>query len=125
MLIFVIGTLLVANAWGVIDAKLAVTAAAREGVRAYVESPAATAGTAAEDAAREAVEGQGRDPDTLVFAIDPVVERCAPVTARASYQVPTISLPWVGGLGHGFVVKARHTEIVDPYRSGLTGNADC
>ncbi|MBA2283441.1 MAG: hypothetical protein H0W25_19710, partial [Acidimicrobiia bacterium] len=36
LLIFVVGALLVANAWAVIDAKLAVTAAAREAARTWV-----------------------------------------------------------------------------------------
>ena len=38
LLVFIVGTLLVANAWAVVDAKLAVTSAAREAVRSYVEA---------------------------------------------------------------------------------------
>ena len=49
-LMFVSVTLLLANAWAVIDAKLAVSAAAREAVRAYVESDDPDTG------------GQGRAP---------------------------------------------------------------
>ena len=66
---FVVGTLLVANAWGVVDAKLAVTSAAREGVRAYVEAPDGERGGAADDARPEAVAGHGRNPDSTTVEI--------------------------------------------------------
>src|SRR5439155_20334481 len=39
LLVLVLGTLLVANAWEVIDAKIAVTASAREAARVFVEAP--------------------------------------------------------------------------------------
>ena len=38
LLIFVVGALLVASAWVVVDAKLAVVSAAREAARTYVEA---------------------------------------------------------------------------------------
>ena len=38
-LVLVAGTLLVVNAWAVVDAKFAVDAAVREAARAYVEAP--------------------------------------------------------------------------------------
>jgi membrane protein required for beta-lactamase induction len=61
VLVFVFGTLVVTNAWGVIDAKLATTSAAREAARTYVEAASAgDAGPAAEAAAREAILSHGR-----------------------------------------------------------------
>ena len=39
LLLFVVGTLLVATAWGAVDTKFAVDAAARQAVRTYVEAP--------------------------------------------------------------------------------------
>ena len=70
LLTFVVGTLLVANAWGVVDAKLAVTSAAREAVRAYVEAPTpATRPRRADDAAAEAIAGHGRNPDATTLEI--------------------------------------------------------
>src|SRR5919202_3284931 len=58
VLVFVFGVLLIANAWAVVDAKLAVSAAAREATRAYVEAPpGGDAMAAADAAAREAVDG--------------------------------------------------------------------
>ena len=58
LLTFVVGVLLAANAWAVVDAKMAMSAAAREATRAYVEAPDGSDPMAlAEAAAREAVAG--------------------------------------------------------------------
>ncbi len=131
ILIFVIGTLLVANAWAVIDTKLAVDAATREGVRALVEAPDEEQGaSAADQVAREAISGHGRQPTKLALDAPTYPDgtgfrRCAPVSLRASYPVPAITLPWVGGHGEAFRVSSTHTEIVDPYRSGLAPGGSC
>ena len=128
LLVFVVGTLILINAWAVIDAKLAVNGAAREASRAYVESNPADAEAAAVDAARDALRGHGRSPDRLRLGHDDVpFERCARVTFTASYRVPLVSLPFVGGLGSGFEVRARHSEIIDPYasRTGLGARSAC
>lgn len=126
-LVLVVGTLLVANAWAVVDAKLATSAAAREAARAYVEAPSAgEARSAAEAAAARTVEGHGRDPDVL--SLDQTAGRfgrCRRVVFEASYPVPALTLPWIGGFEQGFVVRSRHSEVVDPYRSGLDGAASC
>jgi hypothetical protein len=127
LLVFVVGTLVIVNAWGVIDAKLAAGAAAREAVRAYVEAPSASdASGAARQAAADSLAGQGRQParmDLRVVAGD--FSRCSRVTMEVRYPVPLIVLPWIGRAGHGFTVAARHSEVVDPYRRGLPGSASC
>ena len=127
VLVFVVGALLVANVWGVVDAKLATTAAAREAARAYVEAPtAAAADAAAGAAARDAVAGHGRRASrTGVERIAGRFERCGRVTFEVTYPVPVVVVPWIGGLGEGFTARSRHSELVDPYRSGLPGEADC
>ena len=56
LLIFVLGTLLIANAWAVVDTKLAVTAAAREAARAFVEADDAPALHLEIDEERETVQ---------------------------------------------------------------------
>lgn len=123
VLVFVVGTLLVAQAWAVVDVRFAADAAAREGVRTFVEAPdEATAISRSREAAAEAVTGHGRDPSKLVVD-EPSYgggsfARCAPVTLTVHYQVAAVTLPWLGGRGDGFVVTARHSEIIDPYRSG-------
>ena len=126
LLTFVVGTLLVANAWAVIDAKMAVSAAAREATRAFVEAPADGDPLAlADSAARSAIAGAGRDPAKLTLTpLEAVFERCETVRYEASYQVPAVQVPWVGGFGAGFTATARHAEVVDPYRSGLPSSGN-
>jgi hypothetical protein len=121
LLTFVVGALVVANAWAVIDAKMAVSAAAREATRAFVEAPVDGDPLALADAAaRSAIAAAGRDPAKLVLTpVDAVFARCETVRYEASYQVPAVQVPWVGGFGAGFTATARHAEVVDPYRSGL------
>ncbi len=127
VLVFVLGTMLVVNAWGVIDAKLAATSAAREAARTFVEAPSATAaGTTARQAAEEAMAGHGREKDRMALALlTGRFARCARVTFEVRYQVPLIAIPLLGQHGSGFTVRARHSEVVDPYRSGLAGSATC
>jgi hypothetical protein len=123
VLIFVFGVLLLFNAWAVVDAKMGATSAARESVREYVESSGDLA--LALDSGRRAFESStGLDPTAIDFTVEGVFERCSRVTVTASYQVPAIRLPF-GGWGNGFNVAASHSEIVDPFRSGLEGAARC
>jgi hypothetical protein len=122
--VFVAGTLLLANAWGAIEGKVAASAAAREAARAYVEStgPGDVALAEAQTAAAAAIEGHGGDPGRLrLRSVGPLsFERCARVTFEASYEVATVEVPWIGAFGDGFVsTSARHSEVVDPYRSGV------
>ncbi|MEO7555272.1 MAG: hypothetical protein ABIV94_01540 [Acidimicrobiales bacterium] len=129
LLIFVVGALLVANAWAVIDTKMAAQSAAREATRTYVESGDPLHARADADiAAAEAIGAYGRDPAKLRLdgpASPTELQRCNRITFTASYPVPALSLPWIGGFGDGFTVKASSSQIVDPYREGLSGEADC
>lgn len=133
-LVFVVGVTLLVNAWGVIDAKLAASAAAREAARAFVESDGGdptTAMTEARSAAAAAIEGHKATAGPWDVNVEGPAElrRCARVTFVVSYDVPTYRLPWIGGFA-GSVVTAtgRHSEVVDPYRNGLApaeGTARC
>jgi hypothetical protein len=135
LLVFVIGTLLVANAWAVIDAKMAVDAAAREATRRFVEaevtSPTGTADAEADAVAAglEALASYGRDPDAATVGLTGLdgpggFTRCARATFTVSYRVPALTLPWVGGFGEGFTVASSHSELVDPFRDGVPGSAE-
>lgn len=126
-LIFVAVVLLIVNIWAVVDAKLAAESAAREAGRTYVES----VGTGSPDrqarrAARDAVEGAGRDPGRLDLTIEGGDgTRCTLVRVETSYPVPALTLPFIGGFGHGFTTHGRHQEIVDPFRSGTGRETTC
>ena len=129
VLVFVAGSIVLGTGWAVIDTKLAVQAAAREAARAWVESDGSDAAWGvAMSRAREAFAGHGRKADALevkqpVPAAD--IRRCAPVTieARASIRVPAV--PLIGRAARHVTVVGRHTEVVDPYRSGLPRGPGC
>lgn len=127
LLVFVVGALLLANAWAVIDAKMAATGAAREATRAYVEAPDQTAAErAAQRAAEDSIQGHGRNPSRLRLSNNnPAFVRCERVVYEARYTVPAISLPFIGGFGHGFTVTGRHSEIIDPFADGLAPENRC
>jgi hypothetical protein len=147
LLVFVVGSLLVANAWAVVDAKFAVDAAARQATRTYVEAEvaaefdgpsAADAGTArtaeqlAVDAGMAALTAHGRDAAAATVGLSALeavggqsgFTRCARATFTATYEVPALTLPWIGGFGDGIDVVSSHSELVDPYRSGVPGSAE-
>lgn len=127
VLIFVFGTLLLVNAWGVIDAKFAVTSASREATRTLAESNDAAAGdSAARRAAEDAIAAYGRDPERLVLSAPTgSLVRCGTVSYTATYPVPALRIPVIGGFGHSFDVTATHSSRVDALRSGLPGEATC
>jgi hypothetical protein len=127
LLIFVVGSLLIANAWAVVDAKFATDAAARQAVRTFVEGDdEVSALDAAVRAGLASIEGHGRDPDrAIIRSVGPAsLSRCARVTFAAEYDVPALSLPFIGGYGGApFHVRSSHSELVDPFRSGVPGSA--
>ena len=127
-LVFIAGTLLLANAWAVVDARLAVARAAREGTRAYVESDDAGAAAAAAVArAEETLEALGRNEDALVSSpeVDPHFARCRRVEMTVTARVPALVVPFIGGFGGPIDVRATHSELIDPFRDGLPGAAEC
>jgi hypothetical protein len=128
-LFFVAGTLLIANAWAFVDARMAVASAAREAARAYVEAPdEPTATVDALTRARETLAAYGRDGAAAIVHPPEVIggfARCARVRITVEYDVPALVIPFLGGFGDLPPVSASHTELVDPFRSGLTGEARC
>lgn len=133
-----VGALLIANAWAVIDAKLAVDAAARQATRSYVEARVdTTAGSPGAErdavaAGMAALQAHGRDPGAAAIGLSALegvggqagFTRCARATFTATYEVPALTIPWIGGFGDGIDVVSRHSELVDPYRSGVPGSAE-
>ncbi|MCX7619418.1 MAG: hypothetical protein N2037_01060 [Acidimicrobiales bacterium] len=128
VLVFVIGGLLITNAWGVIDAKFATDAAAHAAVRSFVEAhDEASAQRQAISSAIEAAEGHGRSRQRIRIELrtDRGFRRCARVQATVRYEVPALFLPWIGGFGNAFQISSVRSELVDPYRSGLPGVVTC
>jgi hypothetical protein len=122
-LVFVAGTLLLVNAWAVFDCHVAASAAAREAVRAFVESDGSRdeAVRSGEAAAAEALVGQGKQPGRSTMEWTGArLDRCQPVSVSVRYRVPLVVVPWIGSFGRGVLTTtARHQEIVDPLRRGL------
>lgn len=129
LLVFVSAVLVLANAWGVVDAKMAVTAAAREAVRAYVESPDQSgAAAAARRRALAVLADYGRADARNAVAVTVSggsFRRCARVTVTVSHPVPVVAVPFIGGFGQLDPVSAAFTELIDPFRSGVPGEAQC
>lgn len=129
-LTFVFAMLIVVNAWSVVDADLATTSAAREAVRAFVEAPdEQSALGSATLAAAEAIEGHGRTGASTSVEVrytgDAGWARCSRVAVTVRHPIPAIRIPVLGGYGHAFDVVATDSEIVDPWRGGLDGEARC
>lgn len=132
LLVFVGGALLIANIWGVVDAKFATDAAARESARWVVEaagqaaSPDALRAGAAE-VATDTLADHGRDGpvDVQVGPAGASFVRCERIEVTVAIEVPAVRLPFMGGFGAPFDVRATRAELIDPTRSGLDGLASC
>ena len=128
---FIVGALFLANLWAIVDAKTIVTSAAREATRAAVEAPPEAGPSEVNELARSAgigvIAGHGRaEARADIEALGPLsLARCAVITYEARYQLDLVSVPGLGGFGGSFTVSARHSEIVDPLRDGLIGEATC
>lgn len=123
LLILVGGILLVANAWAVVDAKLAAGTSAREATRTFAKAPTsdpAEAAALADRAARDTLSQLGwRRSGITVVNTGPGFARCAVVSYVVSIPVRAFRLPFLPLGPRAFSVTARHTERVDPYRSGV------
>lgn len=128
LLILVVGVLLVSNAWGVIDAKMAAREAAREAVRAFVTAPATDeigAEQIAHQAALDTLNEMGwTNPSIVITKTQGAFERCAVVTYEVRIPVPAFTLPWLSSGVTTFEANAYQSERVDPYRSGVPADPD-
>ena len=127
VLVFVVGTLVFAQAWAALDAKLAAVSGAREAVRTFVEHPgrrSADAAGAAVAAGTQAISGYSMDGDGAIAVVGTTrLRRCERVTFEASVEAPRLALPHIRR--SPTVARARASEIVDPFRHGLGGRAPC
>jgi hypothetical protein len=47
------------------------------------------------------------------------------VPISVSYPAPLLQLPGLGRLGQGEIISSTQSEIVDPFRTGLSGASSC
>jgi hypothetical protein len=129
ILVFVFGTLVLLNGWAVVDAKFATNGAAREAVRAVVETPGG--GTLTDTQLREIALSAAQAASAAhgyaaaSVAIRPLggtgtlaQTRCAPVRIEATVEVRATTLPGLVG-PRLTTVSSVHEEVIDPFRSGL------
>ena len=89
------------------DATLATDATAREATRSFVVAAvdrSADAEARAVDTGLEALVAFGRDPERATVALSELAggyTRCARATFTATYEVPALTLPWIGGSAPG------------------------
>jgi hypothetical protein len=137
MLVFVMGTLMITNLWGVIDTKMATNGAAREAARVVAESdgPGADPAALGRDAAEASLTVHGRDAGRLDYGLvygtggtgapAGAWAPCARARVTVSYPLALINLPFLGIMtGEVVTVTSTHSEIVDPYRSRATDPGD-
>ena len=103
----------------------AVTSASREAVRAFVEAPDADTGfTTAQRRADETLLAFGRHGDRASVGIPDLPNgftRCGRVSIDVTYDIPALSIPFIGGFGRVTTVQSSYTELIDPFRDGLPG----
>lgn len=131
VLVFVFGTLIVVNAWAVVDGRFAASAAAREAVRAVVQAERTDLTVAqlearALSAAGQAFLAHGYTVAPTLTATSLSLTRCATVAVTVGLEVHPTIVPGLIEPG-AYTVRASHAEVVDPFRSGLDGDgvADC
>ncbi len=126
LLVLVVGVLVLAHTWAVVDAKFVTAASAREATRAFVEAPDRARGRLdADRSATAAADVTGRSLDALEPELPAAVfGRCSPARFVARTTVPAFGLPWRPDRPH-VTVRSSHQELVDPFRDGLPGLAHC
>lgn len=125
LLVLLAGTVLVVNAWSVLQTRRTLDGAAREYLRAYTQADSpAQARLAANLALDEVLRGErGRGTDITVTAPDPALfGPCASASVTLATTVPAARLPFVGTMASTEVV-VDHTELVDAHREMTTGAA--
>ena len=116
VLIFVTTALAFANLWSTIEAKVAVSSAAHEAVRVFVEAPdSTTARERAQSRAAQVLSSHGVHGVPSI-TIDGAFARCDRITVTVRVSVAGVALGWLG-IWSRHAVTARASEIVDPYRS--------
>jgi Flp pilus assembly protein TadG len=121
--------LLFANIWTVVDTKMRASDAARDIARQLVESPAdkITDANAKDILANQPWKARqlvGQPVAAMLELTGPAV-RCSRVVVAVTVRVKAVIFPFAKNWAPGFTVGARHSELVDPFRSDLPGDGLC
>lgn len=124
--ILLAGTILVVNAWTVIDTRLALEGAAREYLRAYTEADGPETAHAEADAAAGAVL-EDRPRLLAGLHIDPprpeLFGPCAPAAVTMTAAVPTIGIPAIRNGWAEHTVHVSAVELIDAHQEMTSGAA--
>jgi hypothetical protein len=118
-------TLVLTNVWAVLDTKMMASEAARAAAQAYIEEDD---GPSAEAVAQATAARQLRSRFGSDWKAVPVLDRfgrCESVGVRVEIKVGLIAVPFIGSVGGTKTVTSTHRTRIDPYRSGLLGEAAC
>lgn len=125
-LVLLAGTILIINAWAVIDTHMALEAAAREYLRAYTEADGPLAAAEDGNAAAAAVL---RDRPGLLnrLEVDPPAPEtfgpCAPAAVTVTARVPSIRIPAIGTQWGSHTVSISAVELIDGHQEMSSGPA--
>jgi hypothetical protein len=129
VLVFVLGTLLVANLWVTVDGRSAADGAARAAARAVVTGGSESDPDArAQRAATDALAAHGVPAERVAeVSLRGALARCGVVEVTVAHRVPLAILPSLGATRAGVTVRSTHAAVVDPYASGLpaAGGVPC
>ena len=125
-IVLVVATLLVVNAWAVLDTRTALESATREYLRAYTEAD--SPGAAAHDGERSARTVLDERPALAdIVQLSPpdpgAFGPCAPAMVTMSAEVPAVRIPFiVDGWGR-HIVTVRAVELIDAHQEMTRGAA--
>ncbi len=128
VLVLVVGTIVVVNAWGVLQTRRTLDGAAREYLRAYTEGDdPVDAAQKAQHSLTAVLDGEqrrgGRTPPVHVEGPDPArFGPCAEASVHLSTVVPAARIPFVGAF-RSTTVEVTQTDLVDPHREIDSGSA--
>lgn len=125
-LVLLAGTIMVTNAWAVIDTNMALEAAAREYLRAYTEADEPTAAAANGDTAARAVLQDRPGVLGRLRVVPPSPETfgpCAPAAVTVSARVPAIRIPAIDAQWGEHTVSISAVELIDAHQEMVSGPA--
>lgn len=124
IVLFVSVTLIVVNAWAIVDTRATLGSAARDYLRAYTREPTRAAGITAGSAAagRSIGERTGEQVVTISHPNEPFGP-CRAATVEITVEVRAIRVPFLGGLGTT-EVSTTQSELVQPYGTAIDERPD-